>query len=217
MWTRKVLDIGKLADRFGHELSITCSQWTKAAENMYNFQKRKRDELYDAWKHIELEYRKEHRSSYDVFALEEYVAGPLQLDGGEYYKEHPNKDDPSSDAHAPNGKVKVYCIACWHSHVAQIKLDRAAADSIGQLSMLPREDEAITNYLWGKQAGRLGSRSYGSRCQSQFEIPYPASASGATGPRILQLSTPTPLSSAIPAGKPHTQYLITSLTCNEPI
>ncbi|KAF8165998.1 hypothetical protein B0H34DRAFT_634299, partial [Crassisporium funariophilum] len=95
-----ILDIGKLANRFGHELSITCSQWTEAAENMYNFQKqrdkagasgqhalwynshfnffheqRKRDELYDAWKHIELEYRKEHRSSYNVFALEEYVAG----------------------------------------------------------------------------------------------------------------------------------------------
>ncbi|KAF8153132.1 hypothetical protein B0H34DRAFT_819607 [Crassisporium funariophilum] len=95
-----ILDIGKLADRFGHELSITCSQWTEAAENMYNFQKqrdkdgasgqhaswydshfnffheqRKRDELYDAWKHIELEYRKEHRSSYEVFVLEEYVSG----------------------------------------------------------------------------------------------------------------------------------------------
>ncbi|KAF8811593.1 hypothetical protein BYT27DRAFT_7049843, partial [Phlegmacium glaucopus] len=82
-----ILDIEKLSGRFGKELSITCSQWSEAALNMFKFQQardktgddgqhaawfdehfnffnvhRDRDELYDAWKCIELRLRKEHRS-----------------------------------------------------------------------------------------------------------------------------------------------------------
>ncbi|KAF8805786.1 hypothetical protein BYT27DRAFT_7103707, partial [Phlegmacium glaucopus] len=82
-----ILDIEKLSIRFGKELSLTCSQWSEAALNMFKFQQardkkgddglhaswfddhfnffnvhRDRDELYDAWKNIELRLRKEHRS-----------------------------------------------------------------------------------------------------------------------------------------------------------
>ena len=64
----------------------------------------------------------------------------------DYYKDHPQKNDRNSDAYAPNKKLKVYCKACWHSHVAQIKMDVNAADSAGEFSMLPREDDAISTY-----------------------------------------------------------------------
>ncbi|KAF8164756.1 hypothetical protein B0H34DRAFT_639839, partial [Crassisporium funariophilum] len=82
-----IFDIGKLTDHFGKELLLTCSQWTKAAENMFTFQgqhdkagnkgqhaqwyeshlnffhnPRKRDRLYNAWKSVELELRQEHQS-----------------------------------------------------------------------------------------------------------------------------------------------------------
>jgi hypothetical protein len=33
-----ILDLEKLADCFGQELSITCSQWSEAALNMFKFQ-----------------------------------------------------------------------------------------------------------------------------------------------------------------------------------
>ena len=33
-----ILDIKKLTDCFGRELSITCSQWSEAALNMFKFQ-----------------------------------------------------------------------------------------------------------------------------------------------------------------------------------
>jgi hypothetical protein len=82
-----ILDIEKLSARFGKELSLTCSQWSEAALNMFKFQQARdklgdmgehaawfdnhfnffnvhqdRDELYDAWKVVELELRKDHRS-----------------------------------------------------------------------------------------------------------------------------------------------------------
>ncbi|KAF8804090.1 hypothetical protein BYT27DRAFT_7225534 [Phlegmacium glaucopus] len=34
-----IIDVDKLSTRFGKELSLTCSQWTEAAGNMYLFQK----------------------------------------------------------------------------------------------------------------------------------------------------------------------------------
>ncbi|KAF8951558.1 hypothetical protein BDZ97DRAFT_1684206, partial [Flammula alnicola] len=93
-----ILDIGKLSDRFGKELTLTFSQWSEAAENMFDFQQqrdkkgedgqhsawyndhfnffngqRKKNELYDAWKSVELEFRQEHRSVYDEFELKDYV------------------------------------------------------------------------------------------------------------------------------------------------
>jgi hypothetical protein len=83
----QILDIEKLSARFGKELSLTCSQWSEAALNMFRFQQARdkvgdagehatwfdnhfnffnvhkdRDELYDAWKSVELELRKDHRS-----------------------------------------------------------------------------------------------------------------------------------------------------------
>ena len=92
-----ILDIEKLADRFGRELSITCSQWSEAALNMFKFQQardaqgdsgehgawydehfnffnvqRQRDELYDAWKSVELRFRKEHRSEKTRFKLDHH-------------------------------------------------------------------------------------------------------------------------------------------------
>src|SRR6266700_1222501 len=82
-----ILDIEKLSARFGKELSLTCSQWSEAAVNMFRFQQARdevgdegehaawfdnhfnffnvhkdRDELYEAWKVVELELRKDHRS-----------------------------------------------------------------------------------------------------------------------------------------------------------
>jgi len=36
-----ILDIEKLSTRLGKELSLSCSQWTEAAANMYLFQKEK--------------------------------------------------------------------------------------------------------------------------------------------------------------------------------
>ncbi|KAF8815641.1 hypothetical protein BYT27DRAFT_7128821, partial [Phlegmacium glaucopus] len=87
-----ILDIEKLSVRFGKELSLTCSQWSEAALNMFKFQQardkkgddgqhaawfdehfnffnvhRERDELYDAWKVVELRLRKEHRSLKTLF------------------------------------------------------------------------------------------------------------------------------------------------------
>jgi len=82
-----ILDIEKLSACFGKELSITWSQWGEAALNMFKFQQSRdkrgdtgehaawfdshfnffnvqqdRDELYEAWKEIELELRKDHCS-----------------------------------------------------------------------------------------------------------------------------------------------------------
>jgi hypothetical protein len=87
-----ILDVEKLAARFGKELSLTCSQWTEAAGNMYLFQKerdavdtgdshsdwyndhfnfylsqRLKVKLYDAWKADELKFRQEHWASYGAF------------------------------------------------------------------------------------------------------------------------------------------------------
>src|SRR6266567_6016461 len=82
-----ILDIDKLSVRFGKELSLTCSQWSEAAVNMFRFQQARdevgdegehaawfdnhfnffnvhkdRDKLYEAWKVVELKLRKDHRS-----------------------------------------------------------------------------------------------------------------------------------------------------------
>ena len=87
-----ILDIEKLSTRFGKELSLSCSQWTEAAGNMYLFQKERdeegtceshstwyndhfcfytsqdtKDELYDAWKSDELKFRQEHWAKYGEF------------------------------------------------------------------------------------------------------------------------------------------------------
>jgi len=92
-----ILNIDKLSARFGKELSLTCSQWSEAAANMWSFQisrdksgadgehatwfekhfnffnmLNKRDELYDAWKVMELEIRQDHRSRHLKFSASDY-------------------------------------------------------------------------------------------------------------------------------------------------
>jgi len=87
-----ILDIEKLSTCLGKELSLSCSQWTEAAANMYLFQKERdeegtddahsnwyndhfcfytsqdtKDELYDAWKSDELKFRQEHWAKYGEF------------------------------------------------------------------------------------------------------------------------------------------------------
>jgi hypothetical protein len=92
-----ILNIEKLSTRFGKELTLTCSQWSEAAANMWSFQisrdklgsegehaswfekhfnffnmLNKRDELYDAWKVMELEFRQDHRSRHLKFSTTDY-------------------------------------------------------------------------------------------------------------------------------------------------
>lgn len=92
-----ILDIKKLSTRFGKELSLTCSQWSEAAGNMWDFQASrdkcgtdgdhaiwfekyfnffnrldKREELYDAWKVVELEFHQDHHSRNLKFAASDY-------------------------------------------------------------------------------------------------------------------------------------------------
>ncbi|KAF8960692.1 hypothetical protein BDZ97DRAFT_1631438, partial [Flammula alnicola] len=92
-----VLDVDKLSARFGQELTLTCSQWSEAAINMWNFQIARdstgsdgehalwfekhfnffntltqRDELYDAWKGMELLFRRDHRSRHLKFNAADY-------------------------------------------------------------------------------------------------------------------------------------------------
>ncbi|KAF8815053.1 hypothetical protein BYT27DRAFT_7080989 [Phlegmacium glaucopus] len=87
-----IIDVDKLSAHFGKELSLTCSQWTEAAGNMYLFQKERdaadteeshsdwyndhfnfylsqrfKVKLYDAWKGDELKFRQEHWASYGAF------------------------------------------------------------------------------------------------------------------------------------------------------
>ncbi|PPQ96573.1 hypothetical protein CVT26_006302 [Gymnopilus dilepis] len=92
-----ILDIEKLSNRFGKELSLTCSQWTEAAANMWEFQVSRdvdgpggshgkwyedhfnffgklsdRDDMYEAWKDMELEFRRDHKSRALAFLPEDY-------------------------------------------------------------------------------------------------------------------------------------------------
>ncbi|KAF8804794.1 hypothetical protein BYT27DRAFT_7106168, partial [Phlegmacium glaucopus] len=87
-----IIDVDKLSARFGKELSLTCSQWTEAAGNMYLFQKERdavdtgdshsdwyndhfnfylsqrfKVRLYDAWKTDEFKFRQEHWANYGAF------------------------------------------------------------------------------------------------------------------------------------------------------
>jgi len=106
-----ILNIDKLSTHFGKELSLTCSQWSEAAANMWSFQisrdksgadgkhtdwfekhcnffnmLNKRDELYDAWKVMELEFWQDHRSRHLKFSAPDYCtilinsAGPVMRD-----------------------------------------------------------------------------------------------------------------------------------------
>jgi hypothetical protein len=92
-----ILDVEKLSTRFGKELSLSCSQWTEAAGNMYLFQKERdeegtadahsnwyndhfcfytsqdtKDDLYDAWKPDELKFRQEHWAKYGEYDASRY-------------------------------------------------------------------------------------------------------------------------------------------------
>jgi hypothetical protein len=92
-----ILDIEKLSIRFSKELSLSCSQWTEAAGNMYLFHKERdedgtceahstwyndhfcfytsqdtKDELYDAWKADELKFCQEHWAKYGEFDASRY-------------------------------------------------------------------------------------------------------------------------------------------------
>ena len=91
-----ILNIEKLSLHFGKELTLTCSQWSEAAANLWSFQisrdklgsegehatwfekdfnffnmLNKRDELYDAWKVME-EFRQDHRSRHLKFSATDY-------------------------------------------------------------------------------------------------------------------------------------------------
>jgi len=92
-----ILNIEKLSTCFCKELTLTCSQWSKATANMWSFQisrdklgsegehaswfekhfnffnmLNKRDELYDAWKVMELEFRQDHCSCHLKFSVTDY-------------------------------------------------------------------------------------------------------------------------------------------------
>jgi len=92
-----ILDIEKLSTHLGKELSLSCSQWTEAAANMYLFQKERdeegtddahsnwyndhfcfytsqdtKDELYDTWKSDELKFHQEHWAKYGEFDASHY-------------------------------------------------------------------------------------------------------------------------------------------------
>ncbi|KAF8197406.1 hypothetical protein BJ912DRAFT_875146, partial [Pholiota molesta] len=94
-----ILDVDKLTVRFGAELSLSFSQWSEAASNMYLFQRErdqdggdgphgqwfsdhfnffntleKKDELYEAWKPAELKFRQEHWATYGEFVPQRYEA-----------------------------------------------------------------------------------------------------------------------------------------------
>ncbi|KAF8799741.1 hypothetical protein BYT27DRAFT_7315931 [Phlegmacium glaucopus] len=87
-----ILDVNKLTSHFGKELSLTCSQWTKATGNMYLFQKEQdavdsgdahsdwynnhfnfyqaqqyKVKLYDTWKSDKLKFCQEHWANYGAF------------------------------------------------------------------------------------------------------------------------------------------------------
>ncbi|EDR12190.1 uncharacterized protein LACBIDRAFT_311309 [Laccaria bicolor S238N-H82] len=92
-----ILNIEKLSNHFGKELTLTCSQWSEAAANMWSFQilrdksgsegehatwfekhfnffnmLNKRDELYDTWKVMELESCQDHHSCHLKFSATDY-------------------------------------------------------------------------------------------------------------------------------------------------
>jgi len=92
-----ILNIDKLSACFEKELSLTCSQWSEAAANMWSFQisrdksgangkhavwfekhfnffnmLNKRDKLYNAWKVMELEFLQDHRSRHLKFSAPDY-------------------------------------------------------------------------------------------------------------------------------------------------
>jgi len=94
-----ILDIEKLSARFGKELSLTSSQWSEAALNMFKFQQARdkvgdmgehaawfdnhfnffnvqqdRDELYEAWKVVKLDLRRDHRSQNLAFNAADHDA-----------------------------------------------------------------------------------------------------------------------------------------------
>ncbi|KAF8813112.1 hypothetical protein BYT27DRAFT_7220601 [Phlegmacium glaucopus] len=80
-----ILDVDKLSTRFGKELSLTCSQWTRAVGNIgdahsewyndhFNFYQvqRSKVKLYDAWKLDELKFHQEHWANYGAFKGYQY-------------------------------------------------------------------------------------------------------------------------------------------------
>jgi len=73
---------------------------------------------------------------------------PKQVSGWwrDYFKEHPLKSDKAGTAWVSNGKLKVYCSACWDQHVAQIQHETFAAEAVGAVSTLPQGLDAISDY-----------------------------------------------------------------------
>jgi len=92
-----ILDVKRLSTQFGKELSLSCSQWSEDAGNMWNFQALrdkngtngdhaiwfekhlnffnrldKHEELYDMWKVVELEVHQDHCSCKLKFAAGDY-------------------------------------------------------------------------------------------------------------------------------------------------
>ena len=94
-----IIDVKKLSATLGKEGSLTCSQWTEAAFQMYHFQQERdsegpngafamwysdhfnffnsqldRDKMYHSWKAIELELRQEFWSQPTNYDAAHYVA-----------------------------------------------------------------------------------------------------------------------------------------------
>ncbi|KAF8797985.1 hypothetical protein BYT27DRAFT_7025810, partial [Phlegmacium glaucopus] len=92
-----IIDVEKLSVTLGKEGSLTCSQWTEAAFQMFRFQQERdsegpdgafatwysdhfnffnsqldRDEMYQSWKDVELELRQEFRSQPTNFDAAHY-------------------------------------------------------------------------------------------------------------------------------------------------
>ncbi|KAF8151433.1 hypothetical protein B0H34DRAFT_626602, partial [Crassisporium funariophilum] len=94
----QILDIAKLSNKLGSELSLTCSQWVEAGWQMYRFQQERdrdgpngsfarwysnhfnffnsqidKDETYEAWKSLELDLRQEFRRQKKEYSAAHYA------------------------------------------------------------------------------------------------------------------------------------------------
>ena len=93
----RVLDIAKLVERFGHELTMSCAEWSEASELYFKFQQSRdiegpegrystwlykhfeffsrceeRNDYYKAWKALERELRLQYRSTPEPFCGQIY-------------------------------------------------------------------------------------------------------------------------------------------------
>ena len=111
-----ILDVPKLTSLFGAEMTIDFGQWHEAAANCYRFQMSRdkngnagtyaqwwshhfsffnaqedKIDMYDAWKHLELKFRREYRTQPTQYDPNYYVA-QYELCKSEYRAEKRMKD-----------------------------------------------------------------------------------------------------------------------------